>query len=192
MQKVTELVLDSGIRVYVTPLSRYQRNALVEASERLYPYPDKAKYEEALSEDIAIPGSVIPAEENDDYKALVREVNRQRSEYVSTAMLNLCLSFPDFKNRQALIEHFAEYLNEQREWLALPEDEWDATLRFGIVRSPSDEAQILSVAKDELPVTEAETTENLRVFRPVLSREKSRIMDYARQHTSGTEGKVPG
>lgn len=189
-QKVVELVLDSGIRVHVTPLSRFQRNALVEAAEKLYPLPDKKPYEEALSEEIAIPGTVIPAEDNPEYQAKVAEVRLKRSDYVSAAQLNLCLSFPDFKDRQALIEHFAPYLEEQRDWLALPDDDWQATLRFAIVRSPSDEAQIVSVARDEMPVTEAETTENLRIFRPVLSREKSRILDAARQLAPRVESEV--
>lgn len=190
--KVVEIILDSGIRVHVTALSRYQRNGLVEAAKKLYPYPDKKPYEEALSEDVAIPGMTIPAEENPAYQALVLEANRQQQDYIVAGMLNLCLRYPDFATRQALIEHFADYLNEQRDWLELPDDEWESTLRFAIVRSPSDESEILSIAKDELPVTEAETTENLRVFRPVLSREKSRILDYTRKHTPGAESKVSG
>lgn len=194
--KVVEITLDSGIRVHVSPLSRYQRNALIEAAEKLHPFPDKKQYEYALSEDVAIPGMTLPADDKDnprypEYLALVTEANRYRNEYISTAMMNLCISYPDFPGgKKQLIEYFADWLEEQRDWLALPDDEWQATLRFAIVRSPSDEAQILSIAKDELPVTEAETTENLRVFRPVLSKSQSRILDYARTNASGAESKV--
>jgi hypothetical protein len=190
-QKVTELTLDSGIRVFVTPLSRYQRNALIEAAEKLHPFPDKKQYEEALPDDVAIPGMTLPAEENPEYQAKVTEANRLRNEYVSTGMMNLCVQYPDFADRLALIEHFAPYLDEQRDWLALPDDEWLATLRFAIIRSPSDEAQILSVARDEIPVTEKEVNDNVRIFRPVLPKDKYRNLDYARKLASGTEGKVP-
>lgn len=196
--KVVEITLDSGIRVFVAPLSRYQRNALVEAAEKLHPFPDKKQYEYALSEDVAIPGMTLPADDKDnprypEYLALVTEANRYRNEYISTAMMNLCISYPDFPGgKKQLIEYFAEWLEEQRDWLALPDDEWQATLRFAIIRSASDEAQILSIAKDELPVTEAEITENLRVFRPVLSKSQSRILDYARTNAPGVESKVSG
>jgi hypothetical protein len=194
-EKVVEITLDSGIRVFVTPLSRYQRNGLIQAAEKLYPLPDKKQYEFTLSEDVAIPGMTLPADDKDnpryaEYMALVTEASIQRQDYIIAGMLNMCLRYPDFTGKEALIEHFAPYLDEQRDWLALPEDSWDATLRFAIVRSQSDEAQILSIAKDEMPVTEAETTENLRVFRPVLSAEKSRILDYTRTHTPGAESKV--
>lgn len=196
-EKVVEITLDSGIRVFVTPLSRYQRNGLIQAAEKLYPYPDKKQYEYVLSDDVAIPGMTLPADDKDnprypEYMGLVTEANIQRQDHIIAGMLNMCLRYPDFKDKHALIEYFAPYLDEQRDWLALPDDAWDATLRFAIVRSPSDESQILSIAKDEMPVTEAETTENLRVFRPVLSREKSRILDYTRAIAPGAEGKVRG
>lgn len=190
--KVTELILDSGIRVHVTPISRYLRNALVEEAEALFPYPDKKQYEVELSEDVAIPGTVVPADEHPEYRVFVKGVDNQRQEYIRHAMLNLCVKYPDFPTRRALIEHFAPYLDEQREWLTLPEDDWQATLRFAVIGSPSDEGQILAVVKDELPVTEAETAENLRVFQPVLSKSQSRILDYARKHASGAEAKIPG
>lgn len=192
MQKLTELVLDSGIRVHVKPISRYLRNALAEAAERLFPLPDKAPYEEALSEDVAIPGMKIPAEDNPEYKKRVAEIQRQRGDYISSAMLDLCVSYPDFDSRQALIDHFAPYLDEQRNWLELPEDPWEATLRFAIISSVADENQITAVASDTLPVTEKEVNENVRIFQPVLSREKSRIVEYARKLAPRPEGEVPG
>lgn len=191
-EKVVEFILDSGIRVHVTPLSRYQRNALIEAAEKLHPYPEKKQYEEALPEDVAIPGMTLPAEENPEYQAKVVEANRLRNEYISTGMMNLCVQYPDFANRQALIEHFAPYLEEQRDWLALPDDDWMATLRFAIIRSPSDEGHILSVARDEMPVTEKEVNDNVRIFQPVLPKDKYRNLDYARKLASRAEAEVRG
>lgn len=97
--KVTELILDSGIKVHVSPLSRYQRNALNEKAEALYPYPDKALYEETLPEDIAIPGFNLPAEDNKAYQAAVLIAGRGRADHINTALLNICLAFPDYPNR---------------------------------------------------------------------------------------------
>lgn len=189
--KVTEIVLDSGVRAHIAPLSRYQRNALIEESEAIFPLPDKKLYEQALSEDIAIPGSVIPAEENPEYQALVKNIRYQRDGYVSQSILNLCTTFPDYPNRQDLIDFFAADIQKQREFMTLPDDPWQATLRFAVIGSHADETQILGIARDDVPVTEKEVNDNVRIFQPVLSREKSRILDYARKHAPGAETKVP-
>lgn len=191
-KKVTEIILDSGIKVWVSPMSRYARNGLAEAAEKLYPYPDKSQFEEELPEDVAIPGMKIPAEEHPDYQAQVASANRQRGDHISGAMLNLCVVYPDFASRQEIIDHFAPYLDEQRDWLALPEDPWEATLRFAVISSVADENQIMAIVGDTLPVTEKEVNDNVRIFQPALSREKSRILDYARKHAPGAETKIPG
>lgn len=73
----------------------------------------------------------------------------------------------------------------------LPEDPWTATLRFAVVRSTTDENQIMAIAKDELPVTELEVSAELRTFRPLLSGAQSRTMALARQLASGADSGIP-
>lgn len=186
--KVTECLLDSGIRVFVIPLSRHQRNALNQAAEKLYPYPDKKQYEETLPEDVAIPGMTLPAEENKDYQVAVREVNRQRSDYIGLALLDICVSYPDFPGgKDDLMKHFAPFLEKQRDWMALPEDEWEATLRFGILQSIADELTISRIANEETPVTEVEVNEEMRIFRPAVQVAAAKLLDSTRQHPPGAK-----
>lgn len=192
LPKVTEITLDSGVRVHVAPLSVYQRIALTQAAEKLYPYPDKAQYEEALPEGMAIEGLTIPAEQNPEYQTAVKLINNQRGEYTNTAIFNLCLTYPDFpRGKPELIEYFAAYLDEQRDYMALPDDEWEATLRFAVIRSPSDEAQIISIVREDMPLTEAEITDAMRIFRPSIPFARFRQLDAARKLAPGAAGEIP-
>lgn len=186
--KVTEILLDSGIRVHVAPLSRYQRNALQERAEQIYPMPDKTLYEEELSEDVAIPGTKIPAEENPEYQNEVGLVLRARSEFISTHMMNLCLTYPDFPGgKEELIAYFATDIAAQREIMNLPDDPWEATLRFAIIRSVADERDTGDIIRESFPITESEVSEAIRVFRPAISREAIRSLDNARKFAPGAE-----
>lgn len=184
--KVVEITLDSGIRVHISPLSRYQRNALQERAEQLYPMPDKALYEEELSEAVAIPGTKIPAEENPEYRAEVALVMTARSEFTTMNMINLCLSYPDFPGgKEELIRFFAIHIAQQRDMMTLPDDEWEATLRFAVIRSVADERDLWSVINESFPITESEVSDAVRVFRPAVSREALRALDNAGKYAPG-------
>lgn len=183
--KCVEIMLDSGVKVYVTPLSRYQLTALQAAARERYPCPDKAAYTLPMPEGVGIPGAMIPAEDNDEYQTLYSEAERLQSEFILTAMMDMCVTFADFKSREEVVGYFAAFIAQQRQWMTLPDDEWLATWRFAVVRSASDEELITAVVKDLLPITEVEITDEMRLFRPSVSWQAVRRLVKARQ-SSGT------
>lgn len=189
--KVVEVVLDSGVKVHVKSLARYDRQSLQQAAIDRFPYPDKSQYEEELAEDVAVGGMKIPAERNEVYRQLVAEIEEQRQEFITTAMLDMCVTFPEFSDgKDGVIEHFADAIAKKRTYMTLPEDAWTATWKHGVLGSPSDEAYIAQIVRDDLPLREAEVSEAMRLFRPALSREATRLLDFTRLIAPRIQAKI--
>lgn len=161
---VHEHLLDSGEIVYVQPLSIYLVRALREKAEELFPFPDKSKYEKVLDDDKAIePGQTIPAEENPDYQKLYDEADTQQQAYVNEHCI--ALSVEPVQGRQVMIEKYKDRVAQMRTMMTLPDDEWDATLRFCIMTSRQDFNKITnSIMGQRLP-GEDDIMFGMRIFR---------------------------
>lgn len=190
-EKLVETILDSGIRVHIRTLSPYDRAALRQAAETKYALPDKREYELEPAEGIAIDGFKIPAEENEEYRQAVEEVEAKRTDFLMEAMLDMCVTFPDFDlGKQGIIAHFADYIATRRKYMTLPEDAWEATWKHAVLRTASDESYIAQIVRDELPLKEVEVSEAIRLFRPAVSREATRLLAYTRFAASRLPSKV--
>jgi Trp operon repressor len=194
--KVQELLLDSGEYVYVQSLSIYAIRALQDKAEELFPAPDKSEYEKPLPEDKAIePGQVIPAEENPDYQQRMKIIEEQRSQYVNHQAIVLCVH-PRVE-KEALIKKYAARLEQMRQIMVVPPDEWEATLKMCVIASQEDSGQIAVAIRglNTIP-SEEEVVDGMRIFRPLLRKEKpyrnNRKSQSSRIATQDTAETQPG
>lgn len=181
--KIIELELDSGIRVWITPINQHHLLALDKAANEQFPLPDKKAFEEPITEDVAIPGLTTKAEDNPDYVALVRDINARQQEFKLKALFEICVQYPDFPAKQDVIAHFADEITMQRRYLELPLDDWEATWRYAILRTSDDEAAVILAVQNRLPLTEAELTEEIRGFRRQLPQRATRTLPDRQKET---------
>lgn len=166
--KTIEIDLDSGVCVWVTPLNRYHIDALVEKANELFPLPDKKAFESVIEEGAIAGGVVIPAEDNPAYIELFNEINQKQHNYKLAAMIDICVHFPHLGSQADVIAHFADFIAAQRRHMDLPDDDWQATWRYAVLRTDQDEAVVIQAMKNQLPLTEAEVSEEMTLFRRLL------------------------
>ncbi len=186
---VVELLLDSGVRVLVKPLSPYTRHAVIHKLTEQYPDPDMKEFEEQI-EGQSSPGATIPVtmpenSRHDEYKALVQDIEIVRTRHLFLFIVDECVIFPDYESRDSLIAAYKDDRERLAFYMDLPTDKWEATLYHCICASAGDINEISTVTRQEIDIMEAEPTEDeilaaWRVFRPRISRsERSRFSDYA-------------
>lgn len=162
---VRRLTFDSGVEGDVIPLSPHAVVKIRQKAEELYPFPDKAAFIKPLPNS-AIEGDTYFDKDDPEYKHLYREAAQLQAAYILRAICDVCLTFP--RGREQLIEDFRPHLDKQRIYIDLPEDEWEATLYYGIIASPADQETVSMAAMSALPISMEEVIEGehgLRVFR---------------------------
>jgi hypothetical protein len=105
--KVTELLLDSGVRVYVRPLSQYTRQVVFQRLREKFPYPKESDYEEQI-EGSDSPGAVIPVtseanQRHEEWQALVDKADNQRNRGYFEVIVEMCVTWVD-TTQDALIK----------------------------------------------------------------------------------------
>jgi len=167
---VHEHLLDSGEYIYVQPLSIYLVRALRDKAEELYPFPDKTLYERKLDDAKSLePGQMIPAEENPDYQKLYDEAAENQQSHVNLQCI--ALSVEPVQGRQAMIDKYKDRVAQLRAMMDIPEDEWDATLRFCVLTSKQDFNKITnSIMGQRLP-GEEDILDGMRIFRCYVRKE---------------------
>lgn len=164
-QRVYELLLDSGEYVYVQPLSIYVVRALQDKALELFPFPEKATYEKPMNEAVALePGQMIPAEENPEYRRLYDETHEKQQQYVNNH--SIAFAVEPVLGHEAMIAKYQSRLDQMRKVIALPDDAWDATLRFCIITSRQDYNRVSSAIMGMIKTpSEEEVIDGMRIFR---------------------------
>lgn len=167
---VRELLMDSGEIVYVQPLSIYLVRALQDKAQELFPFPDKTQYEKTLDDAKAIePGQVIPAEDNPEYQKLYDIAAEKQQNYVNEKCI--ALSVEPVQGRQVMIKKYKARIVQMREMMTLPDDEWDATLRFCILTSRADFNKVTEAIMGRGLPREEEILNGMRIFRMYVRKE---------------------
>ncbi len=186
---VVELLLDSGVRVLVKPLTPYTRHGVIHKLTEKYPDPEASEFEEQIEGEDS-PGATIPVtmKENsrhEEYNALVLEAQQIRARHLFLFLIDECVIFPDYEDRDALISAYDGDRARLAAYMDLPTDTWEATLYHCICASAGDIEEISAATRQDIDTMEAEPTEDeifaaWRVFRPRVSRaERSRFSDYS-------------
>lgn len=165
--KVQELLLDSGEYVYVQPLSIYVVRALQDKAEEKHPSPDKTEYEKPVDDDKALePGLMIPAESNPDYQKAYDEAAEKRSQWTNDQAVLLCIN--PVEGQDTLIKKYKARVQQLRDLMPIPEDEWEATLKCCIMGSTDDYGRVITAIRGSGAPREDEIRDGMRIFRPLV------------------------
>ena len=167
-ETLVELALDSGETVLVRRLSPYTRQGLFVRAEELHPYPDKKAFEKPLADVVAnaMPGLMMPAEDNPDYKAAFHEAKLQQAKWFNDAVIESGVVEDSKEGRELTIERYKPRIQHLRTLMKLPDDEWQATVLHGLITTREDRVRIIKASNETL--TEEEIRVAMRSFRRSL------------------------
>jgi hypothetical protein len=163
----TEIVLSSGLKCWVYPVSARDRMELIQAWVKNNPEPNKKTYEIPVpAEDASFEGQTLAAESNPEYQRILLERREALSTHLTNAFLVGYTEFPDV-NEQELIDRFARVIKRKRRVMTLPDDAWEATLLFALLETVNDQRMIISAIESRLPIEFGDVIDNVKIFRTV-------------------------
>lgn len=166
LPSVTELVLSSGITVWVRPMTINDQRLVHEEMAKRFPLPSEADYKIPVPEDQAsIPGQTMTNTEA--YNQAMGLVGLERRAFFLRANILTCLDFPE--GVDTIIERYLPEINRKRKFLSLPEDDLEAVLFHSVIKTPDDEKLISAAITQTLPVEMSEVVSQLRIFRPAAN-----------------------
>jgi hypothetical protein len=149
-ETLVEVALASGLVILVRRLNAATRILLLNDVEKKYPFPDPANYIQPLSEVApnAIEGAMIPADENPAYMAARGEIEEARKRHLVMAVFSLGVVVDTVEGRETTIERYEVRIQKLKAALSteLPEDKWQATVRYGLISTADDLAHIFNAA----------------------------------------------
>ena len=180
LPSVIEVITQSGVQIFITPLSLFTIQALINKSETEFPYPDDKPYREASD---LIASGFIPASENPEYQALCKAVDGQRAQWQHDAIIELACKYPQWQSRTEMMAHFRPRLEELRPYIEMHDAEWQNVLEHcvftgtldmrgddGVVRT-TERHRVIQLARQNasIALTMPEVIGALRVFRVQIS-----------------------
>lgn len=195
--KHTVVRLDSGVLIIVGTLSRFQLQAIEVSSRRVHPEPDAEAYRIEIAPEVSGRDTPMyePGTNNPEYVQALAEARNEQAIYIMRMYRDMCVHFPELGNRDAVIEHFAPYIAEQRALFGdamSGADEFDITWRYAILRSLNDEelVNLLVRKQQDLPLEEVELALGLQMFRLKVPGETATRLAQKRANASGVQ-RVP-
>lgn len=163
LPSVTELVMSSGIVVWVRPMGLNDQRLIGDKMNTLYPLPREADYKIPVPEDLAsIPGQTMT--DTEAYQIAMGTVGKLRQAYFLRAHMLTCIDFPE--GMDAVIARYLPEIQRKRKYLDLPADDMEAVIFHAVIQTPDDEKLIASAISKTLPVEMSEVVSQLRIFRP--------------------------
>ncbi len=165
LPSVTELVMTSGVVIWVRPMSLNDQRLINDEANRRYPLPREADFKVPVPEDQqTFAGQTMTDVEA--FKEAAAAVGVQRATFWLRAHVMTSVDFPE--GVDVLVARYLPEITRKRKYLALPEDDLEAVIFHSIITTPDDEKQILDVIKKVMPVGVPEVTAELRIFRPAV------------------------
>ena len=164
LPQVTELVMTSGVVIWVRPMSLNDQRLIIEQTNKLYPLPQERDYK------IPVPADQASFPEQtmldvDAYKQAAGAIGVLRATYWIRAHIMTSVDFPE--GVETIIARYLPEIQRKRKFLTLPEDDLEAVIFHSVITTPDDEKLIRDTLTKALPVEVSEVTSQLRIFRPV-------------------------
>lgn len=167
LPQVTELVMTSGVTIWVRPMSLNDQRLIIAQVDKLYPLPLERDFKIPVPEDqITYEGQTMTDVEA--YRAALMECNKVRSVFWLRAHIMTSVDFPE--GTDVLIERYLPEIQRKRKFLDLPEDDLEAVIFHSVITSIDDEKQIRAAIEKTMPIEVSEVTSQLRIFRPAVER----------------------
>lgn len=147
-EKLYTLTLDSGIPVYIRPLSPYARAAISDQANTQYPDPDPAGYER--DDPNGFPGLEIkiPADQNEEYLQERRRAIYKRMNAVNYAIINSGVVCDSPLGKDFLIDHYAPLRERINSYSHIQADLWHITVLTCLIRTYQDAVSIANAASE--------------------------------------------
>ena len=180
LPQVTELVMTSGVTIWVRPMSLNDQRLIIEQTNKLHPLPLERDYKVAVPSDQAtFEGQTMT--DGEAYRAALAECNVKRAAFWLRAHIMTCVDFPE--GTDTLIERYLPEIQRKRKYLDLPSDDMEAVIFHSVITTMDDEKQIRDAITKSLPVEVSEVTSELRIFRPVPERRVDPALSNGRKNT---------
>lgn len=164
LPQVTELIMSSGVTIWVRPMSLNDQRLIIEQMNKLYPLPLERDYRIPVPPDQAsFPEQTMT--DVDRYKEAVNECNVQRNAFWLRAHIMTSVDFPE--GTDVLIARYLPEIQRKRKYLSLPDDDLEAVIFHSVITTIADEKLIREAIQQTLPLSVPEVTEQLRIFRPI-------------------------
>lgn len=169
---VGEVSLDNGEVIYVSPLSPYLLQSIIQKSKELHPDPDPAQYRvlvKGLPEGIE---TYEPLEMNPEYVLAAEAAKKKQVDYTQRAVAEIAVLQVAGETREETIARYTPELASITRFIVKPSDRWGAAVLYGLITTRLDVLKIF-MASNQMP-TVAGVNKAIKFFRlsnrgPVLN-----------------------
>lgn len=187
LPQVTELVMSSGVTIWVRPMSLNDQRMILDKVVKQFPEPLEKDYRVPVPEDQAsFEGQTML--DADAFLLAKRECNVKRDALWIHGHIMTCVDFPE--GVDAIVERYKPEIDRKRRFLDLPEDDLEAIIFHSVVTTIDDERLIRQAVTQQLPVDLSEVKSQLRIFRPTLERGVDHPLPNGRKKTAPRAGMV--
>lgn len=163
LPSVTELVMSSGVTVWVRPMGLNDQRLIIEKMHKEHPLPPESEFKILVPEDQAtIPGQMMT--DTEAYNQARAVAGMQQRVFWLRAHMLTCVDFPE--GVDTIVERYLPEVQRKRKFLDLPEDDLEAVIFHSVIQTPDDEKLISAAITQTLPVEMSEVVSQLRIFRP--------------------------
>lgn len=160
----TEIQTSTGVILWVYPLTYHDQKRFIFEARELYAEPNPDTYRKPIPlETAGYEGAFTSGLDDPEYLQALAVYKQKVDSYATDQTLSACVDSPhgvDF-----LIARYAAVVKRKTRGQTV-DDAWLATLRYAILETVADTAQVLKAAQTHLPLTVEEVAEGVRIFRP--------------------------
>ena len=167
LPSVTELVMSSGVVVWIRPMSLNDQRLINEKMKAEYPLPREADFKIPVPEDQrSVPDQMMT--DTEAYKEAMGIAGLQQRAFWLRAHMLTCVDFPE--GTETIVARYLPEVERKRKFLDLPADDLEAVIFHSVIQTPADEKLISAAITQTLPVEMSEVVSQLRIFRPTRER----------------------
>lgn len=178
--------LESGVTVYVTPVTLLVQRALLARAEDAHPEPDVTPYKRVI-EDALVEGQMTDGTDDPEYKRLLREALERRSQTYLGYLLDVAVDLDDrdaiVAQHKPMIERLRASFEGMPIYYAMTTD--FVVVLVSVLVHREDEVRLLvRLAQRALPLSEGEIRDGLAFFRSMAVRKSDVRRSTARKVAS--------
>lgn len=182
----TELTTDTGVVLWVYPMTLADQQALRQAARGEIDEPRPEDYAHVIAdEDALFPGQKTSGAKTEAYEMAKAQFEAAVNTWVTERFYTGFVDSPMGKDN--LVALYAPTIERKRLVVPMPADAWAATLKHVILQTARDVSEVLKAGQALLPLTGGEVADGIRIFRLPDGRETIRRLPNGRTKTPKPE-----